>query len=400
MKETIKRYIRVGTYYYKIIEIPLASKDKLVTLIKWKYEILIRDYSRTEVDSIPKLDGFCVVPNHLNYQQIINNTFYNKYLPLKFNPISGNCDTILNFIKHFFGSQYLLGIDFFQILYLYPQEKLPILSLVSRENRSGKSTFLNFMKLIFDSNMSILTNQDLNSNFNSDWSSKILIGIDESFINKKEESEKIKQLSTAKFFRHEAKGQDRYEIEFFAKFILCSNNEDNFVTIDALETRYWVRKVPELKTKDDQILEKLKAEIPAFLYFLKNRKLSTQKKSRMWFSPEQIKTDALVRLKKNNRGRMEREMLNMIEYIMDTEGIDVIKICPKDVIDWLKYSGFRSPTFTNVKHILKVNWSLEPENNSNSYTGYHFDYTGTILSTARKGRYYTITREFISNLND
>ena len=36
----------------------------------------------------------------------------------------------------------------------------------------------------------------------------------------------------------EAKGKDRLEIEFFGKFVLCSNNEDNPVIIDHGETRY------------------------------------------------------------------------------------------------------------------------------------------------------------------
>jgi len=400
MKESIKRYIRVGTEYYKIIYVPLSSKDTLITLKKWKYEVLIRDYNKEEVLSIPRLDGFCVYPDHLNYKKIINGTFYNKYLPIALKPKLGDCDTILNFIKHIFGEQCEIGIDYIQILYIYPKEKLPILSLVSNQRETGKSTFLYFLKLIFEGNMAILNNEDLRSNFNSEWISKILLAVDETFLDKKEDSERLKNLSTAKYYKHEAKGQDRYEVEFFGKFILCSNNENNFINIDQQETRYWVRKIPVLKHKDDLILDKIKKEIPAFLHFLTRRKLSTKKETRMWFTTDQIKTDALIKLKRNNRGRMEREMLNMTEYIMDTEGISVVKICPKDVIDWLKYSSFRNPSFTNVKYILTNNWGLEPEKNSNSYTGYHFDYTGTIVSYPRKGRYYTLTREFITNFND
>jgi len=400
MKENIKRYIRVGTDYYKIIYVPLSSKDTLITLKKWKYEVLLRDYSREEIEKIPKLDGFCVHPDHINYKKIVNGTFYNKYLPLKVKPKKGNCKTILAFVEHIFGKQFELGLDYIQVLFLYPKERLPILALVSSSRETGKSTFLYFLKLIFDGNMTILNNEDLRSNFNSEWISKILLAVDETFLDKKSDSERLKNLSTAKFYKHEAKGQDRYEVEFFGKFILCSNNEDNFINIDQQETRYWVRKIPVLKHKDDLILDKIKNEIPAFLHYLKERKLSTKKQTRMWFTTDQIKTDALIKLKRNNRGRMEREILNMAEYIMDTENIEIVKVAPKDIIDWLKYSGFRNPTFSNVKYILANNWGLVPEKNSNSYTGYHFDYTGTVVSYPRKGRYYSITREFISNLND
>jgi len=50
---------------------------------------------------------------------------------------------------------------------------------------------------------------------------KLIIGIEESFdSNRKEDSEKIKNLSTAMTFKLEAKGQYRFEIEFFGKIIL------------------------------------------------------------------------------------------------------------------------------------------------------------------------------------
>lgn len=40
-----------------------------------------------------------------------------------------------------------------------------------------------------------------------------------------EDAERIKNLSTARTYKMEAKGKDRQEVEFFGKFVLCSNNE-------------------------------------------------------------------------------------------------------------------------------------------------------------------------------
>jgi hypothetical protein len=51
--------------------------------------------------------------------------------------------------------------------------------------------------------------------------------------------------------------------------------------------------VNRYKIEDVNFLKKLTEEIPAFLHFLTNRKLSTENQSRMWFTPEQIKTKAL-----------------------------------------------------------------------------------------------------------
>lgn len=94
-----------------------------------------------------------------------------------------------------------------------------------------------------------------------------------------EDNERLKNLSTTLSYKVEAKGKDRDEIAFFAKFVLCSNNEYLPVIIDAGETRYWVRKINRLQSDDTNFLQRLKAEIPAFLHFLTNRELSTERRA-------------------------------------------------------------------------------------------------------------------------
>ena len=51
----------------------------------------------------------------------------------------------------------------------------------------------------------------------------------------------------ASVYKIEAKGKDLCEVQFFGKFIMCSNNEDTPVLIEPGETRYWVRKINPLK---------------------------------------------------------------------------------------------------------------------------------------------------------
>ena len=94
--------------------------------------------------------------------------------------------------------------------------------------------------------MTFNTNEDFRSQFNSDWAGKLLIVVDEVLLNRREDSERLKNLSTTFNYKVEAKGKDRTEIAFFAKFVLCSNNEYLPVIIDAGETRYWVRKINPL----------------------------------------------------------------------------------------------------------------------------------------------------------
>ena len=141
-------YIRVGTQYYKKVKMPLASGDQLKTLIKWNFECIKQDHGIKVIDDIPKYDGFCVIPDHLNYQQEKDN-FFNRYLPIYHKPKPGRYDNIQAFLKHIFKEDIDMGLDYIQLLYTKPVHKLPILALVSHETNTGKSTFLNFLKLIF-----------------------------------------------------------------------------------------------------------------------------------------------------------------------------------------------------------------------------------------------------------
>ena len=53
--------------------------------------------------------------------------------------------------------------------------------------------------------------------------------------------------ASASVYKIEAKGKDLCEVQFFGKFIMCSNNEDTPVLIEPGETRYWMRKINPLK---------------------------------------------------------------------------------------------------------------------------------------------------------
>ena len=80
--------------------------------------------------------------------------------------------------------------------------------LVSNERNTDKTTFLNFLKLIFGDNVTFNTNEDLRSQFNADWTGKLLICVDEVLLNSTEDSERIKNFSTARSYNAEAKERD------------------------------------------------------------------------------------------------------------------------------------------------------------------------------------------------
>ena len=393
-----EEFIRVGTTLYKLVNQPRLNGGYVKKRIVWNNETLRQDYGKHYLATVPKYDGFCTVPEHVNYQPVVGK-FLNLYEPITHQPQEGDFPSIRSLVEHIFGEQYELGMDYLQLLYLQPIQKLPILLLVSEERNTGKSTFLNFLKALFQNNVTFNTNEDFRSQFNSDWAGKLLIVVDEVLLSRREDSERLKNLSTTLSYKVEAKGKDRDEIAFFAKFVLCSNNEYLPVIIDVGETRYWVRRIDRLQSDDTDFLQKLKTEIPAFLYHLQHRSLSTEKKSRMWFAPSLLHTEALQRIIRSNRNRLEIEMHELILDIMDRVGSGTFSFCPDDILILLGNSHVKAERY-QVRRVLQERWKLKPAHNTLTYTTYQVDYTRECHYAPKRttGRFYTVAREFLETL--
>lgn len=395
MKEKDEKYLRVGITLYKIVERPLMSGDFIEERRPWNYETLRQDHSKDFISQIEKFDGFCSVPDHVSYKRSIGK-FLNQYDPINYLPQEGKCPVVLDFLTHIFGEQTELGLDYLQLLYLKPLIRLPILLLVSKERNTGKTTFLNFLKAIFAGNMTFNTNEDFRSQFNSDWANKLIVAVDEVLLDRREDSERIKNLSTAISYKAEAKGKDRSEVEFFAKFILCSNNENNPIIIDQGETRYWVRKVNPLEKENNRILDLLKSEIPQFLYYLQHRELSTKSESRMWFRHDFLITDALRKIILYNRSKVEIEMLNIISEIVQAKQLDKYRFCIGDMMNMLGFRQLKTES-GQIRKILQNKWELQPEAPT-YYTAYYIAFDDEILEKKKTSRIYTVSKEMLDKL--
>ena len=396
-------YLRVGTTYYKTIEKPLISGDKISILVRWNRETIISDHGKTYVSSVPKFDGFCCIPEHLEYRQIVQG-FYNIYNEIPFSPSAEHEDLknaipfSLNFVEHIFGEQMEMGLDYLKILLQYPTQILPILCLVSKERSTGKTTFIKWLKEIFGLNMTYIKGDSFGSQFNSDWAAMLVVAIDEVFFDKKEITERLKYLSTTNKDKVEAKGKDREEIDFFAKFILCSNNEENFIQIDENEIRFWILKINPIKTENTEFLNNLISEIPNFLQFLIQRKFSTEKKTRMWFSADEIRTKALQRLVFKNNNKLESKIIELLyEFFESNEDLE-INVVPQDLLNMMN-KMFRPTYWTrnDIRNLLKETWKLNPQNNGLTYIRYDIDFAGIFYQNNSVGRYFTIKKDFILN---
>lgn len=387
------KYVRIGTQYFKLVEKPSVFGAGTIVRIPWNYDTLKRDHGVEFINKIPKYDGEICVPEHLNLKFDYHG-FFNVYSPLTHVSAQGECPVSIEFLNHIFGSQIELGLDYLQILYVKPMQILPILCLVSKDRITGKSTFLKWMKLIFQKNSTYLNNDSFNSNFNADWVNRLLIMLDEVLINKDEITERMKNLSTANEFKLESKGVNRTDTEFFGKFILCSNNETDFIKIDQEEVRFWVLKIPRLTVENTEILSLLEAEIPFFLNFLSSRKLSTSPETRMWFTPEQIQTKALLRLKLASSPKLIQEIALALLDAMDFMDEDSIKVIPNDVINLLGPSK-KNASSNDVRKVLRETWSLIAQKNSFPYSRPVLHNSNTYVMQESKGRYFEIERKFL-----
>ncbi len=393
-------YIRVGTEYYREVMRPQANGTTCKCLVYWKASTIKADHGKSYLKDVPKYDCFCTVPSHTDYRKIIGNA-YNLYEPITHQPLPGDWSAIDSLLRHIFEEHYEYGLDYIQLLYQMPLQKLPILILVSEQRNTGKTTFLNLLKAIFQDNATFNTNEDFRSKFNSDWAGKLLIMVDEVLLSRREDSERLKNLSTATSYKMESKGKDRNEIAFFGKFVLCSNNEHFPIVIDREEVRYWVRKVNSLETDDPFFIKELVAQIPAFLHFLMQRDLSVQCENRMWFSPERLRTAALNRIVISNRSKIEFEVAELLMDIMDSTGESSISFVVNDIATLLTYRNVRADT-SEIRRLLQIYWHLKPVSNSLTYRSYTVTvglFPAKYTAKNAVGRYYTVTKDFILNLS-
>jgi len=400
MKE---EYLRIGTAYFKIVSRPNIDEEFKEVIIPWNRPTIVDDHGKDYLKKIEKYEGFIVKPSHTDFEPVFHK-FYNKYMPLSHNleiiHEEGSTPYTFKFLNHIFNNQLEIGLDYLSIIWNRPTQILPILCLVSEERNTGKTTFLNWLNLIFEDNMTMNKNEDFRSNFNSDWTEKIIIAIDEVLLDKREDSERIKNLSTSQVYKTEAKGKDKVETPFYGKFVLCSNNEKNFILIDEKEIRYWVRKIPTLENVDPDLVFKLKEEIPQFIALLNERKIHSVKKTRMWFTKEQIHTKALDKLVKGTKANLEKELLSIINEMLEEFELEEIKLSLNDLQNEVKVSYYKI-SISKINEIVKEKWKLT--NPNSSYNQYYKSINpGTndwqVSSTNKKGRCYTFKKEFIQGM--
>jgi hypothetical protein len=344
-------YFRIGADYYKRIVNQDAAGWPFEEVRTWSRQAILDDEGKKYIETIPKFDAFTNIPDNGTDEIDVLPNLYNLYTKVEHYPEVGEWPWTEILLRHVFGDQYELGLDYVQLLYQKPLQILPILCLVSRENVTGKTTFLNWLRMIFNGNIIIVGNQDIHSRFNSHYAHKLIIAVDESKIDKDASLEKLKALATQKTINYEGKFQNAQPIPFFGKFILCSNYEDNFINAKDEDIRYWVRKLNKPDRDNINIEDDLLKELPAFIHYLNGRKMSTAKRSRMWFEPKAIETEALETIRYQSKSWLFRELDELVNlYFLKNDTLPEFNADPSDV----KQKWFLINSRVEMNYIRKV----------------------------------------------
>lgn len=382
-----KQYLRIGCDFYKKVWKINPHKDvqhqvPVMVMEKWQVGEINRDFNNNKefLKAIPKYDAFVNLPENTDkYRRILEvqhegmtSRFYNRYNELKHDIQPGEWNNIKSLLQHIFNSNntagenlYDFGLDWIQISFFNPRRRLPVLCPVSNERNTGKSKFLEFLRLIFKENSAILDNERFTGKFTSHFVDKLIVALDEGFIPMEQKlmKERIKNFSIGSTVWSEGKGKESYELDNFMHLIMCSNDESNFMQIDEGENRFCVLKVPTLKMDNPNIINDCEKEVPAFLYFLSKRELKyPTEQSRFSFNTKVYETEALRAVMERTEKRLTKEIKEFLRGQFIAHEQQVLHYAPVDFAREMNESGGRFKVDkSDINDYLKYEVKKQPE---------------------------------------
>jgi len=392
-------YIMVVDDFYKIIykQNDWGIKERKLQGYKKEAIKLLEGKEGLDRTAQRHFEGFIMMPDNKDYKPVVDG-YFNMYQPFPHTELAAKVtnDDIsytLDFMRHVFGEQFELGLDYMKILYENPKQMLPILVLVSSERHTGKTSFLDYISILFGPNYAQLVAADLMGDFNAHYAGANIIGVDESLVDKVHAVERVKSLVTSRRLMVNDKYIKAYTIPFYGKLIMTSNKVTDFMKVDQKEIRFWVRRLKPFGKIDPKFFERLKEEIPYFLTYLENRK-APEHKSRMVFSPEDIRNNELIDVMDESKSSLCKDIeIRMEEFMLEDADLKEVHATVTDINNaW--YQNNNTITLNYIRKVLKEEMELEPTEPT-YYEKHLLGRTGSLSSTPYQtstGRYYTFKR--------
>ena len=356
-------YIRVGTDYFCLFSKPDRYGINRTTIKPWKKEEIKSDHGPGALKVVHRYKDFIIHPDNIDYQQTVNECF-NLYAPFPHTPYSGSVTAedipvTLNFLQHIFGDQFSQGMTYMKCLYEHPTLPLPVLCLVSAERQTGKTTFNNYINILFGDNFVLINPEDLVSSFNASYATKNIICIDETVIDKTHSIEKLKSIATAKTINVNQKHVSNYAVPFFGKVIISTNKEVDFIKIDQEEIRFWIRKIRTIANINTNIEQDLIAEIPKFLTYLLSLPAIDTSRSRMVLTADEIYNKELETVKEESQSSLYKELYILFSEFFNKEHLAEDCYCTPNDIKLRWFSNNHSVSASYIKKVIMYEFKLK-----------------------------------------
>ncbi|MBE9489097.1 MAG: hypothetical protein IMY67_02285, partial [Bacteroidetes bacterium] len=179
----------------------------------------------------------------------------------------------------------------------------------------------------------------------------------------------------------------QYVVDFYGKLNILTNSPDSFLKIDTEEIRFWVLDIPTLSGKSNHnIQDDLKDEIPFFLRLLEDMAIG-ERRSRMWFHPDEIRTSGLAEVQKESLNSTQKELLYLFHNEWREMERNEIYFNASDV----KNAYFRNNNLVTRNYLHKL-LSQFADEGILQYSGRKINYTSSIgdASTNRIGSCFWI----------
>ena len=306
-------FIRVAGEYHKVLE------DN--ELIRFNKAEIRQDYGKGVFDFIRSYDKFGVYPDNINYLPSVKGMLNTYHRPVheayEGEDFLGVDDPRVKWsmimMRHIFGEQFELGLEYMQQIWCNPMQMLPILVLGSIERQTGKTTYSNWINNILGGNHVSLGVEDMKGEFNHFFAEKLVIAIEETQDESHSLVNKIKRISTSEKMLVNPKGVKQYTVDFYGKLMVLTNSPDSFLKVDSEEIRFWVLSIPSLNGKANHNIDQdLADEIPYFLRLLEDMPMGV-KRSRMWFDEDEIRTEGLAIVQKESQNSTKKDLRYLFE---------------------------------------------------------------------------------------
>lgn len=297
--ETIDRYYRIGTDYYKWM-------PDTQSFLKWNKTTFEQDYG---AEAIPpnRYDGFQFEPDFVNPQDTVglNQQYVNSFRKPKIYKAVDQIESasfsdfsnILKVLKYGFGDQVKKAIEYYAVSIQYPKQPLPLIAFLGEEGDGKTSIVLMSAMIIGQEYFKTASVKQFEGDYNSYLDNCLLLLINEAG-NWKDGSaamNSIKELVTDKMLDFTINGKyDKQKItKFWGKLMVTSNKENPFKDVGT-GTRFWIRKCEGVAPKiEDGFWNVINKELPYFIKYLLDYPVDATRidakdqKFRLYFDPQE-----------------------------------------------------------------------------------------------------------------